>query len=95
MNSSMSKKLWRKALKEYFDCTCVYCGKRFPIHKLTIDHVIPKSAGGETVNSNLVAACEHCNQKKASKDWLEFIRSNYGLNKIREHIINKHTNGIS
>ena len=41
MNSSMSKKLWRKALKEHFDCTCVYCGETYELSNLTLDHVIP------------------------------------------------------
>ena len=67
MNSSMSKKMWRKALKEHFDCTCVYCGKTYELSNLTLDHVVPRSAGGETIASNIVPACQRCNQKKASK----------------------------
>lgn len=41
--------------------TCQYCGT----HKdLTIDHVIPKSKGGNSSWSNLVTACKRCNSIK-------------------------------
>lgn len=32
----------------------------------TVDHVIPRSAGGETTMENLVTACSPCNSKKGS-----------------------------
>ena len=93
MNSSMSKKLWRKALKEHFDCTCVYCGQTYELSNLTLDHVIRRSAGGETIASNIVPACQECNQKQASKPVKEFMRSTFGVNRLREYVILKHTNG--
>ena len=90
MNSSMSKKLWRKALKAHFDCTCVYCGKSYELSQLTLDHVIPRSAGGETIVSNMVPACEKCNQKKASNNWKDFMKMTFNSNKLREYIIATH-----
>jgi len=33
---------------------------------LTVDHIIPKSMGGQTTWKNCVAACTHCNSKKGS-----------------------------
>ncbi len=33
---------------------------------MTIDHVIARSRGGQTVASNLVRACEACNETKAA-----------------------------
>ena len=41
--------------------TCQYCGRRSPAEGLTFDHVVPKSRGGKTTWSNVVAACEPCN----------------------------------
>ena len=35
MTSSEATRLWRKAIKETFDCTCVYCGKTYDLHELT------------------------------------------------------------
>lgn len=45
--------------------TCQYCGKKSS--NLTVDHVIPKSRGGELVWENVVAACQSCNLKKGNR----------------------------
>jgi 5-methylcytosine-specific restriction endonuclease McrA len=45
--------------------TCVYCGKNEK--GLTIDHVIPRSNGGNTAWENCVACCKRCNHKKGSR----------------------------
>jgi len=47
--------------------TCQYCGKKFGFVDLTLDHVIPKSTGGDTSWDNIVSACVPCNQKKGDK----------------------------
>ena len=46
---------------------CQYCANYFPDDKLTMDHVVPKSRGGDNSWENLVAACMKCNQKKGSR----------------------------
>lgn len=43
---------------------CVYCGSK---KDLTLDHVIPKSRGGNNEWTNLVTSCFKCNLKKANK----------------------------
>jgi 5-methylcytosine-specific restriction endonuclease McrA len=43
--------------------TCQYCGKQ--TRGLTIDHVMPRSRGGQHTWENVVAACVSCNRKKA------------------------------
>jgi len=43
---------------------CVYCG-RSDKTDLTLDHVLPKSKGGEDSWENLVTACKRCNNEKA------------------------------
>ena len=56
--------LWRD------NYSCQYCSKSCERHesdKLTIDHVIPKSRGGENTWENLVTACKKCNQRKGNK----------------------------
>jgi 5-methylcytosine-specific restriction endonuclease McrA len=45
--------------------TCQYCGVRG--RDLTIDHVVPKWAGGPHTWDNLVACCRRCNLKKGDK----------------------------
>lgn len=45
--------------------TCQYCGKHS--RELTLDHVIPRSRGGQGTWENLVACCKVCNGKKGSR----------------------------
>lgn len=47
--------------------TCQYCHKLFNGADLTLDHVIPRSRGGETSWENLVASCNPCNNRKGSR----------------------------
>ncbi len=48
---------------------CQYCGrKELP---LTIDHVLPRSRGGEDAWENLVTACKPCNTRKGNRTPLE------------------------
>ncbi len=44
--------------------TCQYCSSK---KDLTIDHVIPRWAGGPHTWDNLVACCRRCNLKKGDK----------------------------
>lgn len=46
---------------------CQYCLADQPYSKLTLDHVIPKSKGGDYSWSNIVCCCKKCNQKKGNK----------------------------
>jgi 5-methylcytosine-specific restriction endonuclease McrA len=45
---------------------CVYCGLDKK-SDLTIDHVLPRSRGGDTSYANCVSACRRCNQYKGDK----------------------------
>ena len=57
------------------DETCQYCGKR--TRDLTLDHVIPRSRGGQSTWENLVASCKACNGKKG----------NHLLKEVNMHLI--------
>ncbi len=46
---------------------CQYCGKRFSAGQLSIDHVVPKSRGGKSSWTNVVAACNPCNTRKGGR----------------------------
>ena len=48
--------------------SCQYCGSR---EDLTFDHLLPRSRGGHTTWSNVVAACSNCNLRKANKTMQE------------------------
>ena len=91
MTSPEAKKLWRRAIKEHFNCTCVYCGETYDPKELTLDHVHPKTFGGKDITSNLVPACVKCNQDKGSNNWLSWMRARFGITK-REQLILQHIN---
>ncbi len=46
---------------------CQYCLKNLHPAIATIDHVIPRSKGGDSTWENLVTACPECNKKKGDK----------------------------
>src|SRR5665811_2563088 len=44
---------------------CGYCGSS--TNKLTLDHIVPRSRGGESVWENVVASCAPCNRRKGDR----------------------------
>ena len=59
------RKITRKAVLARDAWTCQYCGRQAA--GLTVDHVIPRSRGGESVWENIVASCGPCNRKKGNQ----------------------------
>src|SRR6201996_3733489 len=55
--------LTRAALMRRDNYKCAYCGR----HGETIDHVLPRSRGGQHTWENTVAACQLCNHRKADR----------------------------
>jgi 5-methylcytosine-specific restriction endonuclease McrA len=53
----------RKAIFLRDDHSCQYCTR--PAEN--VDHVIPRSQGGEHVWENVVASCRRCNTKKGGR----------------------------
>ncbi len=45
---------------------CQYCGVVLTAGELTLDHVIPRSRGGQSTWENLVACCHSCNRRKGN-----------------------------
>lgn len=83
------KRVWiapevRQAVAHRYHYTCVYChrshnqlwkGKKLKGH---VDHYIPLALGGNEVEpSNLVFACEDCNQAKGANVWQFGCRIGY------------------
>jgi 5-methylcytosine-specific restriction endonuclease McrA len=62
-------KLTRREIFIRDNYTCQYCGRQGP--DLTIDHIIPRSRGGQHTWENLVSACKPCNHRKGGKSLIE------------------------
>jgi hypothetical protein len=53
---------------------CVYCGEAVEDGvKLTLDHVIPHSAGGSNKVENLVTCCHKCNSSRGDRPLAQWI----------------------
>ncbi len=50
---------------------CQYCGKQPGSDELTLDHVVPRSKGGQSTWLNCVLACLDCNSRKAARTPVE------------------------
>lgn len=69
---SISKKLrFEVLLRDGFKC--LYCGRRPPQVTLEVDHVHPRSQGGQDHPRNLVSACYDCNRGKAARLLVEGV----------------------
>jgi 5-methylcytosine-specific restriction endonuclease McrA len=55
------RKITRRAVFARDGWACQYCGSR---SNLTVDHVIPRSKGGDSTWENIVASCAPCNRRK-------------------------------
>jgi len=62
-----NKNLFRRDLH-----ICGYCGKQHGDEKLTRDHIVPVSKGGENTWMNCVTACYRCNCEKDDKSLKDF-----------------------
>ena len=56
---------WAVLVRDGFRCR--YCGRDSSEVKLHVDHVVPRSQGGESEVNNYVTACEDCNLGKRDK----------------------------
>jgi len=57
--------LTRKNLLHRDGYTCQYCGYSGDL--MTLDHIIPRSRGGQDTWENIVIACHRCNVKKGNR----------------------------
>ena len=46
---------------------CQYCGRKFATQDLSLDHVVPRSRGGQSTWANIVCACLKCNVRKGGR----------------------------
>ena len=62
---AIQRKISRRALFARDGWRCVYCGTSGG--RLTLDHVVPRSKGGESIWENVVTACAPCNLRKGDR----------------------------
>jgi 5-methylcytosine-specific restriction endonuclease McrA len=62
---AVQRKISRRALFARDGWRCVYCGSNGG--RLTLDHVVPRSRGGDSVWENVVTSCAPCNLRKGNR----------------------------
>ena len=60
--NTLTAEEWQDILKQH-EFRCIYCGKQFSMFKMTKDHIIPISKGGDNSRENIVPACKSCNSR--------------------------------
>lgn len=74
VTKKQTRKQFRKSILEAWCWKCAYC--HCEISKApTLDHIIPASKGGLTVQSNLVACCQSCNVSKSDQPVWQWFRA--------------------
>ncbi len=58
------KKAQRRVVYHRDGGLCMYCGDAIPYKDSTLDHVHPKSRGGDDGYTNIVLSCKVCNTSK-------------------------------
>ncbi|MHC5182274.1 MAG: HNH endonuclease [Planctomycetota bacterium] len=66
-----AKRQFRQSILEAWNHACAYCEKP----ATTLDHVRPRSKGGETSRNNLISCCANCNCRKGSYEWVYWYRT--------------------
>jgi 5-methylcytosine-specific restriction endonuclease McrA len=69
-------KEWQ-ALKEFYNFTCLKCGRKEPEIKLTADHVLPLKLGGVNSIDNIQPLCGSCNSSKKDSH-IDYRGGQYG-----------------
>ena len=62
---AIQRKISRRALFARDGWRCVYCGTT--AGRLTLDHVVPRTRGGDSVWENVVTSCAPCNLRKGNR----------------------------
>jgi len=70
---------------------CFYCLKELQIDDFYLDHLTPRSKGGQNYKSNLITSCKTCNTKKNAIEPEKFLLENYrnGLLTQEEYSVQK------
>jgi 5-methylcytosine-specific restriction endonuclease McrA len=90
-NSPESKNFYTKLYKLLFkskilqetNYRCIYCSKL----ATTLDHIIPKNKCGQSLQSNLVGACQTCNTSKGTNYWRLWYKQQEFYNEASEKYI--------
>lgn len=88
VESNYTHEEW-ESCKKFFHNKCAYCGTE---EKLTQEHFIPLSKGGEYTINNIIPACKSCNCSKQDKDFFDWYKLTDFYSPKREQKILRYLN---
>jgi len=62
----------RKRVYAKTNSRCGYCGIEVSVYEDPVDHIVPRSLGGNNSDENLMACCHQCNASKGNRSLEEF-----------------------
>lgn len=80
VNPGQAKRMWKNRIKDSWGNQCAYCGSK---EELTLDHVHPKTLGGQDISRNVVCACRECNASKGHEDFVFWYFQQYFFSEER------------
>ena len=84
LSKQVAKRKFRKSIKYGWGGLCAYCRCN---RATTLDHLKPKSRGGNSLRSNLIPACHTCNHAKGSQHWLVWFQEQTFYNETAKELI--------
>jgi len=84
LSKQVAKRKFRKSIKYGWGGLCAYCRCN---RATTLDHLKPKSRGGNSLRSNLIPACHDCNHAKGSQHWLVWFQEQTFYNETAKELI--------
>jgi len=84
LSKQSAKRRFKKSIKYGWGGLCAYCRCN---RATTLDHVKPKSRGGNSLRSNILPCCLECNHSKGSKPWLVWFKSQTFYNEVAQELI--------
>ena len=75
------ERLWREATGH-----CIYCGHPVSLEEMEVDHIVPRSRGGDNGYGNKVCSCPSCNALKGDAPLEDFLRDHMNETQYRKYL---------
>ena len=84
LSKQSAKRRFKKSIKYGWGGLCGYCRCN---RATTLDHIKPKSKGGDSLRSNLLPCCLKCNHSKGTEPWLVWFKRQSFYNEVAQELI--------
>jgi len=84
LSKQSAKRRFKKSIKYGWGGLCGYCRCN---RATTLDHIKPKSRGGDSRRGNLLPCCLECNHSKGSEPWLVWFQRQSFYNDTAKELI--------